>query len=136
MWKQCKGLKDQADVALIGWDAFHSATPDQNVSRVGLVEAGNQPHCRRLATAAWTNDGQELTAVDLKIQRIDSGGAAEALCDADQLNIRFRHRRNPLWYANAHRGRGARCLRQVFFEHCMHGFSNCESPWRVAMNTD
>src|SRR5262249_59677066 len=85
--EQGKGLKDQADVALIGRDPFHSAAADNNLAGIGLVQTGNEPHGRRLAAAAGSNDREKLAAVDLEIDCIDRGDGAESLGDADQLNI-------------------------------------------------
>src|SRR5581483_8630180 len=77
MRPQCVRLEDHADVPLVRRDVDVAsgvegdAVSERDRSRVGGLEPGEAPEDRRLATAARTEEDQELSGLDLEIEVVD-----------------------------------------------------------------
>src|SRR5262249_20493895 len=90
MRKEREGLKDDTDVPLIRGDTLHAPALDHDLTRIRLIEAGDQAHGRGLAAAARSDHRQDLAAVDLKVHRIHRSDATESLAYPEEADICLR----------------------------------------------
>ena len=82
--KQGVGLEHHADRALVGAQMGHVLAVDANFARARRLEARDHAQSRRLAAAAWSEEGDELAALDREIEIPDDRVGAEGLANAGQ----------------------------------------------------
>ena len=77
----------------MGRYAFHVFAANDDLSAIGLIKSGDEPHGRGLAAAAGTDHGEKFAAIDYKIHVFDGGHASEGAGAADQFYVFFWHGR-------------------------------------------
>jgi hypothetical protein len=75
--KEGEALEDEGNVALVWWNSLHRVTTDDDFACVRLIEPGDHAHRGGLATAARTDDRDELAGLDRKTHIIDGHDIAE-----------------------------------------------------------
>jgi hypothetical protein len=86
--EQGVGLEDRVDVAPVGRDPDRRAPADLDLAGARLVEARDHPQGRRLATARWPEQGEELTRMHLEVDVVDRDQIPETLRDSAQRDVR------------------------------------------------
>ena len=81
MRPESKVLKDHLHAALTDRHVIYRRAVDKDRAAVELLEAGNQPKRGGLAAAAFADDNEKFTGVDIQIGVIDGGYGAESLCE-------------------------------------------------------
>ena len=69
-------------------DARDVLPADPHLALVGTLEPGDQPQRRRLPASGRAEQRQELTRMNLEVDRIDRRHRAEALRDSDAARRR------------------------------------------------
>ena len=91
-------LVDHADAerdGVVGRVDRHRLAADADLAAVGLVEAVEDRHQRRLAGAVLADDAVDRAALDFEVDVAVGMDRAKALVDADQLDCSFRHAEVP-----------------------------------------
>ena len=91
-------LVDHADAegdGVVGRVDDRRLAADADLAAVGLVEAVEDRHQRRLAGAVLADDAVDRAALDLQMDVAVGMDRAETLVDADQLDCSFRHAEVP-----------------------------------------
>jgi hypothetical protein len=57
---------------------------DLDLARVGALEAGDQPQRRRLAAAAWAEQGADRALGDVEVEAVDRDDVSERLAQPAQ----------------------------------------------------
>ena len=79
-------LEDEADVATLRGEPGRVLAREQDLARVGPLEAGDDPQQSRLAGAAGPEHRRERALRDLERDIIDGEERAEALRDVADLD--------------------------------------------------
>jgi hypothetical protein len=97
--EQGVALEHQIDWAALRRRQRDVLPVDQHAALAGQLEAGDQPHERRLAAAARPQQRQDLAVEHVERHGVDGAHGAELLDDAveadDDLRRRFSHRSAP-----------------------------------------
>src|SRR5918992_2888158 len=102
VWEERVRLEDGVHVPLVGREVRDVVAADQHLALVGPFEAGDQAKRRRLPTARWAEQRQELAAVDVEIEPVDGDDVVEALRHATELDVELAHAtRSPLRASSA-----------------------------------
>ena len=80
-------LEDRVHVALVGRQRRHVDSPELDASLGGLLEAADHPQRRRLATARWPEEREEVAALDVERDVVDGDDVVEALRQPDQADV-------------------------------------------------
>src|SRR5215204_679587 len=78
VWKEGEALEDEGNVALIWWNSLHRLTADDDFACIRLIEPGDHAHRGCLATAARTDDRDELAGLHRKTHIIDGHNITES----------------------------------------------------------
>src|SRR5262249_10877032 len=79
-------LRHQTESAAVRWNLVDDAAVHENLSRVGLQEAGYRPQGRSLAAAAGTEQAEELAGLDAQVERAHRYHGAVTLVQRAQLH--------------------------------------------------
>src|ERR671935_2042610 len=74
-------LEDEADAALLRSQPRRLLLEDENVARVGLLKARDDPQQRRFATAAGTQQGRERAGWDVEGDIVEGDEVPEPLAN-------------------------------------------------------
>ncbi len=95
MWEQRVGLKHHVDRAFVRRYVVHVDAIDQYRARGRSFEAGEHTQQGGFAAARATEQAEQFTFKNFKIDVIDRGEVAEVLADALHLDERFGVRIEP-----------------------------------------
>jgi len=91
MGKEGSVLKDEAELARLGWDlagdrlSGNDVTVEEDLPSVGRLEPGGETQQAGLAAAALTDEGDDLAAEDIEINAIDGGDAVPPVMTGDRV---------------------------------------------------
>ena len=88
VWIQGVALEHHSDVARTGWQLVDDRPANTDGAAADALETGQHPQAGGLAAAGWTQQHQQLTLSDFKVQLVDSQHVAERLAHLLEGNRR------------------------------------------------
>ena len=82
---QVQFLMDDGDAGALGFDGvadLHGLAVDQDLARIGLVDAAQNLHERRFARAVFTHQRMNFTGADLEFDTLEHAHRTKRLADA------------------------------------------------------